>query len=1075
MRKQILFFFITILLFLFVNSSLKATPANLLTNPGAESGLLPWTTFGSSTNLLQASSAQSHSGTYSLFITGRTQYYHGPNYNIKSFVTGGQLVSGQRYTFSVWVRHAETSAKTISLNLKKVDNGGTNYLTLENEVVPPNTWVKIESHYILTITGTLASLDLYVITSNPSNYSFYTDDFYVGELEAYTPPVMSTSTDFIRASGKNLVVTAANTQIVLKGINIGIPTDATDTPQDIWDVKSVSEKDFQNIASLGFNAIRLMMNYKMFEDDALPGVFKEDGWHWLDRAISMAKTSGLKIMLDMHAPQGGYQSDQSVGFSAFWGTSTSDPNTANQNRLLVLWTAIANRYKHETEILGFDLINEPRPHNSEEWFSYSEQLIAQIRTVDANHLIVVEAPLIPGYTFRTVNDANVLYDSHFYYTWGYVTQYSAAYGKGGVRWGKYDPENPIWVNSSETVVPAGTLNAVPFDKSYLEDILIEDILEFASDNNVPVNVGEYGICWESFGQDVGAIRYLYDLDEIFDGDNSKSMQVSRFYFAYQYPTFGLYTNWFGFQPNETAVSANLKSYFKNDFRWSGTSGTSWDATANWNVGIKPGPTNNVTIETSSNQPHISNSAATPAVCNNLTIQAGSVLTIDAGKALTVNGALSNNAGAGGLTIASDAAATGSLISQTTDVSATVQRYIGGAGDDLHGWHFLSSPVADQAISAFHTAGSGNDFYKWDEPTKTWINRTAAGGSLNGSFETDFVVGRGYLMANQSTSTKSFTGFLNVENMNMSGLTNSGGSYSGWHLLANPFSSAIKFDQGSWNKVNIAAYAQVWNETSASYKIVSGNQLIPAMNGFMIYTTGNGSLTIPADARVHSDSAWYKSSVSANEIILTARDFEGKTAQETIISFKSEATEGFDLLYDSFFAAGFAPMFFSISQNEKFALSCLPAITDGLAIPLGFIKNGSNNFSIELTRGLEDVVIFLTDTKTGTNHNLSKNNYSFSSEASDNSDRFLLRFQTVGIHESVLSPDLNARVYDNDLYVVNSVGEIQVRVFDAMGRLMQSTLLSGSGQQKLPLNLASGIYLIRLFIEGKTQTVKAVVK
>jgi hypothetical protein len=531
MRKQILFFFITILLFLFVNSSLKATPANLLTNPGAESGISPWTTFGSSTNLLQASSAQSHSGTYSFFISGRTLNYHGPKYDIKSLVTGGQLVSGQRYTFSVWVRHAEATTKKLYLNIKKSDGSGVQYLTVSDEDVAPNTWVKIESHYILTITGTLASLDLYVITGSGTTYSFYSDDFYVGELEDYTPPVLSTSTDFIRASGKNLVVTAANTQIVLKGINIGIPTDAGDTPQDIWDVKSVSEKDFQNIASLGFNAIRLMMNYKMFEDDALPGVFKEDGWHWLDRAISLAKTSGLKIMLDMHAPQGGYQSDQAVGFSAFWGTSTSDPNTANQNRLLVLWTAIANRYKHETEILGFDLINEPRPHNSEEWFSYAEQLIVQIRTVDANHLIVVEAPLIPGYTFRTVNDANVLYDSHFYYTWGYVTQYSAAYGKGGVQWGKYDPENPIWVNSSEAVVPAGTLNAVPFDKSYLEDILVEDILEFASTNNVPVDVGEYGICWESFGQDVGAMRYLYDLDEIFDGDNSKAMNVSRFYFA----------------------------------------------------------------------------------------------------------------------------------------------------------------------------------------------------------------------------------------------------------------------------------------------------------------------------------------------------------------------------------------------------------------------------------------------------------------------------------------------------------------------------------------------------------------
>jgi len=295
------------------------------------------------------------------------------------------------------------------------------------------------------------------------------------------------------------------------------------------------------------------------------------------------------------------------------------------------------------------------------------------------------------------------------------------------------------------------------------------------------------------------------------------------------------------------------------------------------------------------------------------------------------------------------------------------------------------------------------------------------------------------------------------------------------LLANPFSSAIKFDQGSWNKVNIGAYAQAWNETYASYKIVSGNRIIPAMNGFIIYTTGNGSLTIPTDARVHSDSAWYKSSVSANEIVLTASDFEGGTAQETIISFNKEATEGFDLLFDSYFAAGYAPMFFSVSQNENFALNSLPTMTEELTIPLGFIKNGSSNFSIELTQGLNDVTIFLMDTKTGTDHNLSKSGYSFSSEAGDNSDRFLLRFETVGIHESVSSPKLNARVYDNTLYVVNNGEETQIKVFDVMGRLMQTSVLNGNGLQSFHLNLATGLYLIRIFNEGKTQTVKAVIK
>jgi len=1072
-KVKLFLVFITTLVFTSLNYALIASPANLLTNPGAETGIVPWTTFGGGP-ALQASSVQSKSGNYSFFITGRTQFYHGPNYDIKSLVTTGQLVSGHRYTFSVWVRHEEATSKSLFLNIKKVDGSGTKYITLEDEVVPPNTWVKIESHHILDISGTLTSLNLYVVTSNGTTYSFYSDDFFVGEPEDYSPPVSSTTTDFIRAQNKTLVVEATDTPIVMKGINVALPTDASDTPEDIWGVKSVSYEDFQNIASMGFNSIRLTMNYKIFEDDANPGVFKEDGWTWLDRAIMFAQNAGLKILLDMHAPQGGYQSDKAIGFAAFWGSSATDPNTANQNRLIDLWGAIADRYKHETAILGYDLINEPRPHNSEEWYSYAEQLIAEIRTVDVNHLIVLEVPFIPNYTIRTVADNNVMYDSHYYYTWGYATQYSAAYGNTGQYWGKYDPENPIWVNSSEDVVPAGTANASPFDKSYLENILVEDILEFAYNNNVPVDVGEYGICWENFGEDVGAIRYLYDLDEIFNGDNSKSMTINHFYFTYQSTTFGLYTNWNGFQTNENQVSDNLKSYFENDFRWTGTSGTSWETNTNWNVGIKPGPTNNVTVDATSNNPHIANSPSNPAICNNLTILAGSNLTVDAGKALTVNGTIVNAAGS--IILESDVSGTGSLLHSTPNVPVIVERYIGGYGTgSAHGWHFLGAPVADQDISAFHTPGIGDDFYKWDEPTQTWINRTAEGFGLNPDFETKFVVGRGYLVANQNTSVFSFEGISNVDDVDIGGLTNTGGSHTGWHLLSNPFSSAIKFNLGSWNKVNVGGYAQVWDEAAASYKIISQNQIIPSMNGFMVYTSGNGSLTIPADARIHSDSAWYKSDEAENQIVLTALDYEGATAQEVIICFDKNATEDFDLNYDSYYLAGFAPQFYSQSHNHKLALNCLPEITEGLTIPLGFLKNESNDFEIVLTHSNLHELIFLFDKKTGIESNLSENSYNFSSEVNDNPDRFLLKFGAVGMSETEHAAQINAWVYENMLYVQNDKEEIKADIFDIAGHLMNTTYLSGGGLQTWKLDLPNGLYIVRLFDGVNSLTLKVVMK
>ncbi len=525
----------------------QAAPNNFIDNPGAESGLSSWSTFGGGPALQLSGVA--HTGAQSFLLGGRTQFYHGPSYDIKPLIDGGQLIPGQRYQVSVWVRHMDANAQTLYLNVKKVDGSGTDYHTIEKRTAPTGVWTEISGFYVPEIHGALSNLTLYVVSSNGATFDFYSDDFFLGEVEDYDPPMSSNAHDFVRASGRNLVVGADNEVILFNGLNVTVPVDASDGAEDVWNTKAISARDFQNIRSIGFNAVRLHMNYKSFEDDDVPGVFKADGWRWLDRAVALAKEAGLYLMLDMHGPQGGYQSDKTPGFPAFWDGSGDVPNTANQDRLIALWRAIAARYQHEPAILGYDLINEPRPHHSEEWYAYAEQIIAAIRQVDSQHLIVVEVPLISNYTIRLVNDANVMYDSHFYSPWAYATQYSTHYGNAGERWGQYDsPDNPL--GSS-------------FNKHYLRDYFQGDILDFTIANNVPTDVGEYGVVHEAFPQDVNALGWIDDIHAILDGDNHGGMRASRFYFSYQGGPFGIYPNWSGFHAQDIAANQPLKDYWIN--------------------------------------------------------------------------------------------------------------------------------------------------------------------------------------------------------------------------------------------------------------------------------------------------------------------------------------------------------------------------------------------------------------------------------------------------------------------------------------------------------------------------------
>ncbi len=107
---------------------------------------------------------------------------------------------------------------------------------------------------------------------------------------------------------------------------------------------------------------------------------------------------------------------------------------------------------------------------------------------------------------------------------------------------------------------------------------------------------------------------------------------------------------------------------------------------------------------------ITGDATTPTTCNNLTINnTGNVLKIPVNKALTVSGTLTNNVGTSGIVLESTSSGDGSLIISTSNVNATVERYITG-----NRWHYLSPPIDAAPLTLFNT----NNFLWWDA-TMEW--------------------------------------------------------------------------------------------------------------------------------------------------------------------------------------------------------------------------------------------------------------------------------------------------------------------------------------------------------------------
>lgn len=156
----------------------------------------------------------------------------------------------------------------------------------------------------------------------------------------------------------------------------------------------ITREDIAYIKQTGMNSIRLPFHYKSFTDEDYMGLkSNQDGFARIDSVIKWCKEEGLYIILDMHDAPGGQTGDNiddSYGYPWLFESEES------QQLFCEIWKKIANRYKGEPAILGYDLLNEPIATHFNNKEEINKQLvpvykkgIEAIRSVDKNHIILL--------------------------------------------------------------------------------------------------------------------------------------------------------------------------------------------------------------------------------------------------------------------------------------------------------------------------------------------------------------------------------------------------------------------------------------------------------------------------------------------------------------------------------------------------------------------------------------------------------------------------------------------------------------------------------------------------------------
>jgi hypothetical protein len=157
----------------------------------------------------------------------------------------------------------------------------------------------------------------------------------------------------------------------------------------------ITSEDIRFIKQTGANTIRLPFHYKLFTDEDYMGLtVSQDGFARVDSVVKWCQAEGLYLILDMHDAPGGQTGDNiddSYGYPWLFESEQS------QKLYCEIWRKIAERYRNEPVILGYELFNEPiAPYFEEKVEELNAKLelvykmgVAAIREVDNNHIILL--------------------------------------------------------------------------------------------------------------------------------------------------------------------------------------------------------------------------------------------------------------------------------------------------------------------------------------------------------------------------------------------------------------------------------------------------------------------------------------------------------------------------------------------------------------------------------------------------------------------------------------------------------------------------------------------------------------
>lgn len=265
---------------------------------------------------------------------------------------------------------------------------------------------------------------------------------------------------------------------------------------------AITITDLENMMALGADHVRVPIDLYNMSGDGPGYPIDPILFLYLDRLVDWCEELGLYVLLDNHS------------------LIPLDADPEKEERLVALWRQMAEHFVDRSDLVLYEILNEPDGISSWEWGRIQQKAIDAIRGIDSTHTIIVSPAELGSYdVFHELPryaDDNLIYTFHFYDPFLFTHQgthwtYPSMETLSGVPYPYIASRMPsmprsfagTWLGQLWTWYPDAGTSASLADRMGIP-------IRFGEQRRVPIYCGEFSV-WAPAASHADVVRWYTDV------------------------------------------------------------------------------------------------------------------------------------------------------------------------------------------------------------------------------------------------------------------------------------------------------------------------------------------------------------------------------------------------------------------------------------------------------------------------------------------------------------------------------------------------------------------------------------